>query len=162
MDRSKAIFDWIFSIPPFPENTHPVSDPPTQGQHAAATGGSPYELHYLSCPDAGLLEEEALEARRVRERASLGSVRKLASQHLTMGQVWEFLHARHDLYAAPQLVAREQPHHQQQQAQPPGQDQEREQPRNQGLPLGRSNYGVAERDAIAKSYGAAASPTDGS
>jgi hypothetical protein len=151
MERSKAIFDWIFSAPPFPESTHPISEPPQpqlQGSSVATAGRhSPYELHYLSSPDTGLgLDEEALEARRTRERASLQSVRNLAAQHSTMGQVWEFLHARHDMYSASRLVAR---------------DQEQQQHQD---PSGRSNYGVPESDAIAKSYGAVPGdrPSEGS
>lgn len=82
MARSQAIFDWIFSI--------------------QASG---YELTFLSSPNVGL-DAEALEARRVKEVASLASVERLAQQYRTLPDVWLFLNTQHDLYAAAKLVER--------------------------------------------------------
>jgi hypothetical protein len=53
------------------------------------------------------LDDAALEARRHREAASLASVRRLSRRYGTsLSDVWKFLHTKHDLYAAAQLVAR--------------------------------------------------------
>lgn len=83
MERSKAIFDWIFT-------TAPVQS---------------YKLYYLSSPDTGL-SESALEARREREARSLVSVQKLSQEYRTMSAVWSFLNTKHDLYTAKTLIQR--------------------------------------------------------
>jgi hypothetical protein len=80
MDRSKAIFDWIFGI------------------------GGQYELFYFASKDVGL-SGEALEARRVHETKSASTVRdKLAPQFSTLPAVWGFLMEKHDLYSASKLI----------------------------------------------------------
>ena len=82
MERTKAIFDWIFSL-----------DSPQ----------SPYEVSYLQSPDVGLAED-ALEARREKEAKSLVAVQRFAKQIRSMKEVWKFLHQQHDLYTASKLV----------------------------------------------------------
>jgi hypothetical protein len=80
MERSKAIFDWIFGI------------------------GDQYELFYFASENVGL-SSEALEARRVHETKSFRTVRdKLAPQHTTLQEVWTFLVENHDLYTASKLI----------------------------------------------------------
>jgi len=85
MERSKAIFDWIFGI----------------------RGGSnkKYQLYYLASPNVGL-SRDALEARRRRESDSLTSIRKLSSSIKSLSSVWSFLHTKHDLYTASKLADR--------------------------------------------------------
>lgn len=89
MERSKAIFDWIFGVPS------------SDGEGGAKD--VPYELFYLSCDDVGL-SEEALASRRAHEARGLTSVRKLATRYTTLKGVWEFLTEEHDFYAARKLV----------------------------------------------------------
>ena len=80
MERSKAIFDWIFGI------------------------GDQYELFYLASQDIGL-SSEALEARRVHETKSFRFVTdKLAPQYTTLQGVWKFLVEKHDLYTVSKLI----------------------------------------------------------
>lgn len=82
MERTKAIFDWIFSL-----------DSPRQA----------YELTYLESPDVGL-EEEALQARSDKETKSLETVQRFAKQYRSLKEVWSFLNQQHDLYTASKLV----------------------------------------------------------
>ena len=83
MDRTKAIFDWIFSI-----------------------GNGDYELYYLSSDNIGLTKE-ALDARRAHETKGAKSVsQNLALQYKTLTDVWGFLNHKHDLYTASKLVDR--------------------------------------------------------
>ncbi|KAL7431089.1 hypothetical protein ACHAXM_002520 [Skeletonema potamos] len=85
--RTKAIFDWIFSVP--------------------ATKGGPstnYELFYLSCNNVGL-SNEAVEARRSHEkRGEMNVVGNLARQYTNLNSVLEFMTTKHDFYAANKLV----------------------------------------------------------
>lgn len=84
MDRTMAIFDWIF----------------------LQCNDDNYQLHYLSSPDVGLTEE-AVEARREREKKSEKTVREiLAPKHTTLKDVWKFLTHEHSLYSASGLVKR--------------------------------------------------------
>eukprot|EP00588_Corethron_pennatum_P024830 CAMPEP_0194328174 /NCGR_PEP_ID=MMETSP0171-20130528/43783_1 /TAXON_ID=218684 /ORGANISM="Corethron pennatum, Strain L29A3" /LENGTH=383 /DNA_ID=CAMNT_0039088413 /DNA_START=72 /DNA_END=1223 /DNA_ORIENTATION=- len=88
MDRSKAIFDWIFSI----DGRHGFSDE--------------YLLCYLSTPNAGLTPE-AVASRKEREANSAANVRvRLSKTYTTMFSVWEFLTQKHDLYNALTLTQR--------------------------------------------------------
>lgn len=80
MDRSKAIFDWIFGI-----------------------DATDYELYYFSSANTGL-SDAAIAARRKREASSLRSVQKLSQTYRTMADVWIFINTQHDLYAASKLV----------------------------------------------------------
>lgn len=83
MERTKAIFDWIFGI----DNVG-------------------YELYYLSSENVGLTET-GLEARRLHENKGAKSVtQKLAPQYTTLKDVWGFLNHNHDLYTATKLVER--------------------------------------------------------
>jgi len=85
--RTKAIFDWIFSVP----NTE--------------NGPSPnYELFYLSCNNVGL-SNEAVEARRSHEkRGEMNVLENLSEQYTTLKSVLGFLTTNHDFYAANKLV----------------------------------------------------------
>lgn len=85
--RSKAIFDWIFSVP------ITESGPPPN-----------YELFYLSCDNIGL-SNEAVEARRSHEkRGETNVLENLAKQYTSLNGVLEFLTRNHDFYAANKLV----------------------------------------------------------
>ncbi|GKY92408.1 hypothetical protein MPSEU_000211400 [Mayamaea pseudoterrestris] len=83
MERTRAIFDWIFGL----------------------DNKKGYVLHYLESPDVGL-SPEALYARSMRETNSLKSVKQLADSHQSIGSVWKFLHTEHSLYTASKLVER--------------------------------------------------------
>jgi hypothetical protein len=86
MDRTKAIFDWIFGI----END----------------SNDAYKLYYLEPPNVGLTEE-AVRARKEREEKSQKSVEEiLAPKYRTMKGVWSFLTQDHALYTAHKLVER--------------------------------------------------------
>lgn len=83
MERSKAIFDWIFGV-----------------------GSNNYELYYLSTPNDGL-SQEALEVRRQHEaRGKKTVLTKLSKQYTTLPAVLEFLTSNHDFYSASKLVER--------------------------------------------------------
>jgi hypothetical protein len=82
MPRTKAIFDWIFSL-----------------------NSKQYQLYYLESPDVGL-SEEALNARTEKERKGLESVKSLANQYKSIREVWTFLNSRHDLYSSSKLIQR--------------------------------------------------------
>jgi hypothetical protein len=83
MERTKEIFDWIFGI-----------------------GNNKYELFYLSSENVGLTEK-GLHARMEHEASGTKSVREnLALQHVTLKDVWAFLHQQHDLYTAAKLSYR--------------------------------------------------------
>ena len=85
--RSKAIFDWIFSLP------ITESGPPPN-----------YELFYLSCDNIGL-SNEAVEARRSHEeRGKKNVLENLAKQYTSLNGVLGFLTTNHDFYAADKLV----------------------------------------------------------
>ena len=92
MDRTKAIFDWIFAVPP------------AGADWSMNSGIEPYQLMYLASPDVGL-SNQALKARRQHEAKGAKTVReKLAPQHTTLKQVWEFVTTKHDLYTATKLI----------------------------------------------------------
>lgn len=82
MQRSRAIFEWIYNLP----------------------GVHPYELSYLASTNVGL-SEEALHERRLREANSLQNIFRLKRTYRSMRQVWNFLNTQHDLYTASKLVA---------------------------------------------------------
>lgn len=85
MDRSKAIFEWIFGL----ENE--------KGN---------YHLFFLSSPNVGLTEA-AVQARKEREAKSQKTVEtKLAPKYQTMKGVFTFLTQDHALYTAHKLVER--------------------------------------------------------
>ena len=86
MDRTKAIFDWIFGIDINPKDA--------------------YQLYYLAPPNVGLTEE-AVQARKEREAKSQKNVEEmLAPKYRTMKGVWSFLTQDHSLYTAHKLVER--------------------------------------------------------
>ena len=86
MDRSQAIFEWIFGL----ENEL----------------GNSYQLYYLAPPNVGLTEE-AVQARKAREAKSQKTVETiLAPKYQTMKGVWTFLTQEHALYTASKLVER--------------------------------------------------------
>ncbi|CAB9524945.1 DUF218 domain [Seminavis robusta] len=89
MDRSQAIFDWIFGIP---DNNKGSS--------------SNYQLYYLAPPNTGLTDE-AVQARKQREAKSQKNVQEiLAPKYQTIKGVWTFLTQEHSLYTAHKLVER--------------------------------------------------------
>ena len=84
--RSKAIFDWIFSVP---------SELPSN-----------YKMYYLSCKNVGLTVD-AIHARRSHEGRGESNVRsKLAGEYTTLHDVFRFLTTKHDFYTASKLVNR--------------------------------------------------------
>ena len=84
MDRTRAIFDWVFGTTP----------------HEG------FELTYLATPDESLTPD-AVAARAERETKSAINVReRLRPTYTTLSGVREFLVTKHDLYAARGLVAR--------------------------------------------------------
>ena len=84
MDRSKAIFDWVFGAAPDNE----------------------YSLYYLSCADVGL-DDEALQSRRQHEKRGEQNIRaNLSRQYTTLRGIFEFLTEKHDFYSAPKLARR--------------------------------------------------------
>lgn len=84
MDRTRAIFDWIFSL-----DTR-----------------EPYGLRYLATSDVGL-SPSAVAARRRKEETSANTVReKLSRQYNNLQKVHSFLTTSHDMYAADRLVDR--------------------------------------------------------
>ena len=84
MDRTMAIFEWIF----------------------LRCNKDNYELWYLASPNDGLTEE-AVKARQDRESDSLKNIREnLAPQYSTLKDVWIFLTHEHSLYTAAKLVDR--------------------------------------------------------
>jgi hypothetical protein len=86
MDRTKAIFDWIFGI----ENDFK----------------DVYQLYYLAPQNVGLTEQAVL-ARKEREAKSQKTVEEiLAPKYQTMKGVWSFLTQDHALYTAHKLVER--------------------------------------------------------
>lgn len=83
--RTKAIFDWIFSVPITPSTN------------------SSYELFYLSCNNVGL-SDEAVEARRSHEKRGENNVVQLRERYTTLNDVLGFLTSNHDFYSANKLV----------------------------------------------------------
>lgn len=83
MERSKAIFDWVFAL-----------DSPAR---------APYKLIYLVSPDIGLTAE-VLAARKEKELKSLATVQKYAKEIRSMRQLWYFLNHQHSLYTASKLI----------------------------------------------------------
>mmetsp|Transcript_21708 Transcript_21708/g.33200 ORF Transcript_21708/g.33200 Transcript_21708/m.33200 type:complete len:342 (-) Transcript_21708:115-1140(-) len=87
MDRSKAIFDWIF---------HAESPSMT----------SAYKLHYLACDNIGL-SEEAVKSRKEHEaRGALNIQENISQKFKSLREVWYFLTQYHDFFAAGKLVKR--------------------------------------------------------
>lgn len=86
MDRTKAIFDWIFGM------DH-------DRNHA------PYQLSYFASKDVGLTNE-ALQARQDHEKRSTETIQtKLVPKYTSMKEVWMFINQNHDLYTAEKLIA---------------------------------------------------------
>lgn len=89
MDRSMAIFDWIF-----------------HANHLNAADSRKYSLSYLSCENTGL-SEEAVEARKQHEKRSAENIRhRLSKEYKSLLDVWHFLTQHHDFYSAEKLVIR--------------------------------------------------------
>ena len=85
MERSKAIFDWVFSA--------------KQSQQKQPQ----YQLHYLAAANRGL-SNDALVARRKHEKKGFENVKKLATEYPALTGVWEFLTSKHTFYNAHKLV----------------------------------------------------------
>jgi len=85
MERTKAIFDWIFGV----------------SRMGSAEYG--YELYYLSCDNEGL-SSEAIAARAEHEAKGAKNVRdKLAKEYNSLRGVLQFLTEKHDFYSATKL-----------------------------------------------------------
>ena len=82
MDRTKAIFEWIFNV-----------------------DRSGYRLSFLASPNTGL-DEAVLEARREKESKSLESIAVMNQRYQTLHQVWSFMNEEHGMYSASKLVER--------------------------------------------------------
>ena len=103
MDRTRAIFDWIFSLPASGD----AGSSSRSDQRASTT--SAYDLYYLSSPNVGL-SQEAIQARMEREKSSEKTVRNvLAPKYTTMSALSYFLTHNHSLYTASKLVERAKP-----------------------------------------------------
>jgi len=84
IDRTKAIFDWVFGI------------------HSRQ---NPYQLTYFASKDVGLTPE-ALVARQHHEQRSATTIRNvLSKKYRTMKELWGFINQSHDLYTADKLIA---------------------------------------------------------
>ncbi|KAL7470528.1 hypothetical protein ACHAXS_010781 [Conticribra weissflogii] len=91
IERSKAIFDWIFHAP---------------STSSADNDDDGYDLYYLSCNNIGLTSE-AIETRKEHEkRGEINVKSKLATEYVTLREIWEFLTTDHDFYAASKLAKR--------------------------------------------------------
>lgn len=105
MDRTRAIFDWIFSLP---SAFSPPAGAASKKRNAIDDGGgTAYDLFYLQSPNVGLTKQ-AVAARKEREASSARTVReRLAPEHATsLRDVYQFLTHDHSLYAAQRLVDR--------------------------------------------------------
>jgi len=90
MPRSKAIFDWIYSLS-VDENDKNRID---------------YTLHYLTCRDTGM-SSEALKARYAHEKKQETNIRSNLVPRITnMKEAWSFLSHDHGFYTAQKLVER--------------------------------------------------------
>lgn len=122
MDRTRAIFDWIYNL----DEIDPKSDLQQRPHHR---NGNPnqlssilekssktttptttsnlqrHHLYYLSSPDTGLTNE-ALHARAKKEESGLQQVHEYSKKYKTLLDVWSFLTHHHGLYTAEQLVDR--------------------------------------------------------
>lgn len=78
MQRTEAIFRWIFSVPP---------------------DASAYDLTFITVPDTGMAPE-VLVARRQKEEASLPQVCRLAEKYRTLRSVHDWLFSAHRAYTA--------------------------------------------------------------
>ena len=86
MDRTQAIFEWIFGLDTDEKNR--------------------YELYYLAPPNVGLTDD-AVQARKEREAKSQKTVETiLAPKYQSLKGVWSFLMQDHALYTASKLVDR--------------------------------------------------------
>lgn len=88
MDRTKAIFDWIFGI------------------EEERSKNSHYQLSYFASRNVGL-SDEALQARREHEARSCKTVETMLAPKYqrSMKDVWGFINEHHDLYASQKLIA---------------------------------------------------------
>ena len=81
MERSKAIFDWIFSIPVVDEtnNSNNKNKDNLNGQQQ-----QPYHLLYLATPDTGITDVNALAARYEKELNSLRTIQTFQKQTIAI------------------------------------------------------------------------------
>jgi len=91
MDRTKAIFDWIFHA---------------KNEAIISSSSIPYELYYLSCDNVGLTPE-AIRVRKEHEaRGTRNVCNHLSTEYISLKDVWTFLTQHHDLYNAKKLAER--------------------------------------------------------
>ena len=91
--RSKAIFDWIMTVPSTSESS--------SGTPIATTE---YEMYYLSCNNIGLSNDALLSRKQHESRGEMNVRTKLAVEYTTLHDVWNFLTNKHD--SAEKLVQR--------------------------------------------------------
>ena len=92
MDRSRAIFEWVFSLPPL------------DGAFLVEGGGeSGYTLGFMGVDDRGI---DFAAQRTVRERKSLEGVKKLSERIGSISQLHSWLYTEHDAYSAGGRVKR--------------------------------------------------------
>ena len=93
--RSKAIFDWIMTVPSTSESS--------SGTPIATTE---YEMYYLACNNIGLSNDALLSRKQHESRGEKNVRTKLAVEYTTLHDVWNFLTTKHDFYSAEKLVQR--------------------------------------------------------
>jgi len=91
MDRSKAIFDWVFQAPVVVDG-QPITPP--------------YSLSYMATENVGL-SQEAIESRVQHEQKGAKNIReKISMEYTSLRDIWRFLTQKHDFYSASKLVDR--------------------------------------------------------
>jgi hypothetical protein len=92
VDRSRAIFEWVFGLPPL-----------DGASLEEGRGGGGYTLGFMGVDDQGI---DFAAQRTVRERKSLEGVKKLAERIGNVSQLHGWLYTEHDAYSAGGRVKR--------------------------------------------------------
>jgi hypothetical protein len=110
MERSKAIFDWIFSLQSTASSNNGGGGGKSKKRKRKKSkinndnNANDYNLFYLASPNVGL-SDEVVNARLEKEMSSLKSVQALSQQYKdSLSSVHDFLTLHHDLYTASKLV----------------------------------------------------------
>ena len=74
--RTKAAFEWVYGLSPLP---------------------FPFQLEFIAAPNQGL-EDQALEARRKREKSSLEKLLETREKITTLAALHHWLHTEHSAY----------------------------------------------------------------
>lgn len=92
MQRSKVIFDWVFSLPY-------TSSVPSSSASSPYSSSSAYALTYIGAPDTGL-DTDSLIARRDKERKSSDFVADTLSKRISsLQELHHWLTTEHSMYA---------------------------------------------------------------